>query len=78
MIRRRGLVTLLFAGALVAPAVLAAQAAPAGATGKCKDGSFTTAATKRGACAKHGGLGEWMKDAKAKPAAKSWLKNLPA
>ena len=37
---------------------LAAQA-PAGATGKCKDGSYTTVKTKSSACTKHGGLAQW-------------------
>jgi hypothetical protein len=33
--------------------------APAGSTGECKDGSYTTAAAKRGACAAHGGIKDW-------------------
>jgi hypothetical protein len=37
---------------------LGAQA-PAGSTGKCADGSYTKAATKRGACSHHGGVAEW-------------------
>jgi len=37
---------------------LSAQA-PAGSTGKCADGSYTKAATKRGACSHHGGVAEW-------------------
>ncbi len=42
--------------------------APAGSTGTCKDGSYTSAATKRGACAGHGGVKEWYSSA---PAAKT-------
>lgn len=34
---------------------------PADASGKCKDGSFTKAATKQGACSRHGGVAEWYK-----------------
>ena len=33
--------------------------APKGATGKCKDGTYTKSATKRGACTKHGGVEHW-------------------
>ena len=33
--------------------------APKGATGKCKDGTYTKSATKSGACSKHGGVAKW-------------------
>jgi len=33
--------------------------APAGSTGECKDGSYTSAESKRGACANHGGVKDW-------------------
>jgi hypothetical protein len=35
--------------------------APAAATGKCKDGSYTEAADKQGACSQHGGVDAWYK-----------------
>ncbi len=38
---------------------------PAGSTGECKDGSFSSAATKRGACAGHGGVKQWLESKKS-------------
>ncbi|MFI4982700.1 MAG: DUF3761 domain-containing protein, partial [Nevskiales bacterium] len=35
-------------------------AAPAGATAKCKDGTYSMAKHHQGACSKHGGVGEWL------------------
>jgi Tfp pilus assembly protein FimT len=32
---------------------------PAGATGKCNDGTYTYSVTHRGACSKHGGVSKW-------------------
>jgi hypothetical protein len=46
-----------------APAWLGAQAAPAGATFKCTDGTYSTAATPRGACSRHGGIAETLSGA---------------
>jgi hypothetical protein len=33
----------------------------AGATAKCKDGTYSHAASRRGACSRHGGVAEWLK-----------------
>jgi hypothetical protein len=52
----------MIAIALVAGLASAANAyaeAPAGSTGECKDGTYTDAASKRGACAGHGGIKAW-------------------
>ena len=38
--------------------------APNGATAQCKDGSYSTAKTKRGACSGHGGIGTWLAETK--------------
>jgi hypothetical protein len=46
----------------------APAAAPAGSTGLCKDGSYTSKATKKGSCAKHGGVKDWYAAADAAPA----------
>ncbi len=42
-----------------APAMAAAAPAPSGSTGQCKDGTYTTTETKKGACGGHGGVKDW-------------------
>jgi hypothetical protein len=54
------------ATALLAMRVAVAQA-PAGSTGQCKDGTYTSAASKQGACKGHQGIKEWYA-AEAPPA----------
>jgi hypothetical protein len=38
----------------------AASAAPAGATGQCKDGTYTMSKIHSGACSHHGGVTKWF------------------
>jgi hypothetical protein len=53
------------AGMLVA--VTATAQAPVGSTGECKDGTYTSAERKTGACASHGGIKDWYKSATPAP-----------
>ena len=43
-----------------APGKSAEAKAPAGATAKCRDGTWSTSKSRKAACTKHGGVGKWM------------------
>jgi hypothetical protein len=50
--------SVLIVSGMTIAAICNAQA-PAGSTGACKDGSYTSTASKRGACKDHGGVKDW-------------------
>ena len=48
-----------------------AQTRPKNATAQCKDGTYSTAKTKQGACSKHGGVATWFADETPAPTTKT-------
>ena len=45
---------------LHSPAHTDTGAAPAGASARCRDGSFSFSAHRRGTCSHHGGVARWL------------------
>lgn len=67
MVKTLSLASVLILGCGFAAAQAPANA-PAGANGICKDGTYSTAASKSGACRGHNGVQTWYSASAAKPA----------
>ena len=68
---RSATVLMIFTGVFIAGSgfAQAPAGAPAGSTGLCRDGSYWSGATKKGACSGHKGVKDWYAGSKALPPA---------
>lgn len=57
---RRSVVALVVATACAVPVVAIADAAPPGATARCRDGSYSFSHHHSGTCSHHGGVAAWL------------------